>query len=121
MANWIKKPCLDLLKKINDVPLDDHRESRQLTILMAGIANMNKEMMRRAAESARAQLGDLTQQDQLIQQDPKPAAKATRTPASEPQESVKEALDDTPDLDDFDSFDEELDMIEQTLIRSIGD
>ncbi len=111
MANWIKKPCADLLKKINQVPLDDDRESRQLAILMAGISDLNKEMMRRAAESARAQLGDISKSQKT------PEAKV----APEPKEEVKEALNDAPDLDDFDSFDEELDMIEQTLIRSIGD
>ncbi len=111
MAKWIKQPCVELLKKINEVPQDADRESRQLAILMEGISNLNKETMRRAAESARAQLGDIAQA--------KKAPEQKTTP--EPKEDVKEALNDTPDLDDFDSFDEELDMIEQTLIRSIGD
>lgn len=111
MAKWIKQPCVELLKKINEVPQDADRESRQLAILMDGISNLNKEMMRRAAESARAQLGGIAQARKEPEQKSVP----------EPKENVKEALNDTPDLDDFDSFDEELDMIEQTLIRSIGD
>lgn len=115
MANWIKQPCIELLNKINNVPNDDQREDKQLSILMNGLAEMNKEMMRRAAESARAQFGEFSSESS--------AKSKPKTPQKEPEQAseAKKALDDTPDLDDFDSFDEELDMIEQTLIRSIGD
>ncbi|NVK87570.1 MAG: hypothetical protein HWE13_05565 [Gammaproteobacteria bacterium] len=109
MASWIEKPCVELLKKLNDVPLDDQRESRQLTLLMAGLADINKEMMRRAAVSVRSQL-----------EPEAPASPAATSPVQASSET-KQAMNDVPDLDDFDSFDEELDMIEQTLIRSIND
>ncbi|WMS86543.1 hypothetical protein [Pleionea litopenaei] len=112
MASWIEKPCIDLLKKLNDIPLDDKRESRQLTILMNGLAEINKEMMRRAAESVRMQIGG-----EASSPEPVTKPKATTEPAAE----SKKVMNDVPDLDDFDSFDEELDMIEQTLIRSISD
>ncbi|MEE4246380.1 MAG: hypothetical protein V2I33_13305 [Kangiellaceae bacterium] len=116
MASAIEKQCLEILKKINDVPLDDNREGHQLTILMAGIADVNKDMMRRAAEGARASIaeahGELTSSK---------AQAEIAEPVAAPAEAKAESIDDVPDLDDFDSFDDELDMIEQTLIRSIGD
>lgn len=112
MANWIEQPCKELLKKLNDIPLDDNREARQLDILMLGLSDINKELMRRAAVSARSAInGDVASE----------APKAKKETVPEPSEKAKQAMDDVPDLDEFDSFDEELDMIEQTLIRSIGD
>ncbi|WP_144393061.1 hypothetical protein [Pleionea sediminis] len=115
MASWINEPCLEILRKINDVPNDDGRENKQLKILINGFADLNKEMMRRAAENARAQFSELS-----TEEEPKAPEKKQAKKPEEPSKA-QEDLDDSPDLDDFDSFDEELDMIEQTLIRSIGD
>ncbi|NVJ59672.1 MAG: hypothetical protein HWE27_04735 [Gammaproteobacteria bacterium] len=112
MASWIEKPCKELLKKLNDIPEGDNKEARQLEVLTAGLTDINKELMRRAAVSARAAIsGDAPEQRPQDQ----------KAPAAEPSEKAKKAMEDVPDLDEFDSFDEELDMIEQTLIRSIGD
>ncbi len=114
MAKWIEKPCLEILKKLNEIPFEEGREDRQLTILMSGISNITREMMKRAAESARLQIAESGSFGE------EPISKSgSKTP--EVAESADSELDDTPDLEDFDSFDEELDLIEQTLIRSIGD
>ncbi len=114
MASWIDKHCRELLKKLNDIPFEDNREERQVTLLMAGVSQMTREMMRRAAENARASLS--TEHEGGLSSE----SVATKKPVADPA-PVAPSIDDVPDLDDFDSFDEELDLIEQTLIRSIGD
>ncbi|MCO7225031.1 hypothetical protein [Pleionea sp. CnH1-48] len=102
MASWTKKPLLELLRKLNDVPFTDEREGRQLTILMAGLSDLNRQMMQRAAQGARKQISETQTYDDDTVEEAAPA-----------QEAVE--------IEDFEAFDEELEMIEQTLIRSIGD
>lgn len=128
MASWVEKSCQNLLKKLNGIPQGSEREQQQLELLMSGLSDINKEMMRRAAENARAQFGqssDATEKETSkgsVSQPEQATAKAAANKQTDSNDGkATKDLDDTPDLDDFDAFDEELDMIEQTLIRSIGD
>ncbi|PWK54005.1 hypothetical protein [Pleionea mediterranea] len=128
MASWVEKSCQNLLKKLNGIPQGSEREQQQLALLMSGFADINKEMMRRAAENARAQFGQTSDAAEKetskgsVSQSEQSATKASASKQGDSSDNkAAKDLDDTPDLDDFDAFDEELDMIEQTLIRSIGD
>jgi len=56
MAKWVTKQLTELLHQINDVPYDDNRESRQLTILMNGFAQLNNKVMEKAAAKTREQM-----------------------------------------------------------------
>lgn len=47
---------MDLLAKINEVPFTDERDSRQLSILMNGFAQLNNKAMDNAATKTRAQI-----------------------------------------------------------------
>lgn len=56
MAKWVTQELEGLLQQINEVPFNDDREKRQLTILMNGFAQLNNQAMDRAAEKTRSQL-----------------------------------------------------------------
>ncbi len=53
MSKWVSETLEDLLHQINEVPYTDDRESRQLTILMNGFAQLNNKAMDKAATKTR--------------------------------------------------------------------
>ena len=117
MPSWTKQPLLNILRKLNDVPLDDERENRQLSILMMGVADINREMMKRAAQATRGDIARTPMDITSIDDEPDNDIDSFDISADE-----LSGVSEEKDLfEDFDAFDEELDMIEQTLIRSIGD
>jgi len=53
MTKWVTKELEQLLQKINEVPYTDERDSKQLTILMNGFAQLNNSVMDKAAAKTR--------------------------------------------------------------------
>ncbi|MBV1908159.1 MAG: hypothetical protein KUG78_02500 [Kangiellaceae bacterium] len=53
MAKWVTEELENLLHQINEVPFTDNREHQQLSILMNGFAQLNNQVMDRAATKTR--------------------------------------------------------------------
>jgi len=59
MTKWVTKDLESLLQQINEVPFTDERDSRQLTILMNGFAQLNNSVMDKAAAKTRKAINNM--------------------------------------------------------------
>ena len=74
MSKWVTERLEDLLQQINEVPYTDDRDGRQLTILMDGFAQLNNEVMEKAAVKTKSQLSGWSLDNAVEKKKPKKTA-----------------------------------------------
>ncbi len=68
MTKWVTQDLENLLRQINEVPFTDDRDSKQLTIIMNGFAQLNNSVMDRAAAKTRDAIKNI-QSDIALEKD----------------------------------------------------